>query len=521
MPKSSPESPTPSQKPTLSPEEIEALLAEKADLTQRLELAQAVSQHLRASYVSRISAQTANALALSQAVESVLTSLREISTSYHEMLTSVQHVDQISLDFQKSFSDQAERQGRIMQQVSSVNEFAASEWSQSQELKSSISKVQGLQNFISEAIEHIDEISTKLSMLSINGRIEAARVGAEGAGFSIVAKEMRKLQEENQTVISGQKAQVKEFLPLMQLMKDKSDSVASAANQQKVAVQRVFEEAQTHQKLLSSNLEQIGGMTSAIGELASAIEQGEKTVQTIDQDIAKVERIFKEEVFVAKKIDTIDAFIFEASEKSSCLTEAAHKILNKYQAVSIINGASYVWQAESWLIVDQKDLPPSWRSSVPATKEQRVAVLIGQSTDNPSIAATPREGIYQIRALEEVNNPSSPLYGLRLFLEGMGLTYEQAAQPQSVSDKFAHSGMRVIESFVSPLQRSFADKIREGKLVCPFYFGGMFPNGDLVINQFLSTYQRTEQDAQKFGMIGDIYTLGLMPHFERHCYWAS
>ena len=513
---------TESQLPaTTSAEEVNQLKAERDDLRKRLELAQAVSSHLRASYVSRITAQTANSLDLSQAVEKVLASLREISTSYHEMLNSVQNVDRISQEFHKSFAMQAERQGTMMAQVSSVNAFASEELGQSQELKASINRVQGLQNFIAEAIEHIDEISAKLSMLSINGRIEAARVGSLGAGFGIVAKEMRKLQEENQTVISGQKAQVKEFLPVMQIMKEKSDAVATAASQQKLAVQRVFEESQTHQNLLTSNLAQVGGLTSAIGELASAIEQGEKTMQTIDHDIAKVERIFKEEVFVAKKVDTIDSFIFEASEQSPCLTEAANKVLNKYQAVSIINGSPYVWQAESWLLVDQAKLPPSWQSSVPATRERRVAVLVGQSTDNPSFSNPPREGIYQIRALEELKNPSSPLFGLKLFLEGMGLSYEQAAQPQTVVDKFAHSGMRVLESFISPLNQSFSEKIRQGRLVCPFYFGGMFPNGDILINQFLSNYQRTEQDAQKFGMIGEIFVLGLMSHVENDHYWAS
>ncbi len=108
----------------LEQESTAKLKAEKDDLLKRLEIAQTVSQHLRSSYVSRITAQTANALALSTAMETVLGSIRDISSSYSEMLNAIQHVDRIALDFQESFIDQANRQKTITQQFRGVNESA-------------------------------------------------------------------------------------------------------------------------------------------------------------------------------------------------------------------------------------------------------------------------------------------------------------------------------------------------------------------------------------------------------------
>ena len=477
------------------------------------------SQRVRETYLRRLAEQTHSTLALSDTVQSVLNGMKEISIAYKEMLKAVQMVGDTCRALGESFQIQAQAQLGIGTQADAASDASGDEVKQAQALKADLGQLAAIQTFMGQAVETIDEVSSRLSLLSMNGRIEAAHAGAAGRGFAVVAQEMLKLQQESQRIISTQKSQLAEFLPLMATMQDKADTVEAQARGQQSLIREISAGGQSLTTQTRANQDHISGLTTAVEELAASIEQGERTTLVIEAEASKVERIFKEEVFVAQKANTLDQFLFDLTKKAHSLAGAAHTLINEYQRISVLNGASYVWQGEAWLVTSRENLPDHLGDRVPGAS--RVLVCVGQTDNNPRFTAPldPEAGILAIVPIDEIGNPQSPLQGLKVLVDRAGLTIDDLKDPRRILNTRGHATMAVNEDLTGPYQRVLEGEIRRGNLVSSFCFGGAFSNGDVLMNLFLSTYKRRHSDAEKFGMLGESLVMSFQGLVDSGAYW--
>jgi methyl-accepting chemotaxis protein len=474
------------------------------------------------SYLKRLAQQTESTLSLSETVNAILGAVKEIAVSYKEMLSEVQSLGVISHELNESFHIQAQAQEGIVGQVDALGSASMSEVKKAQSLKGDLGKLEEIRGFMSKAVEGVDEISARLSLLSMNGRIEAAHAGSAGAGFTVVAQEILKLQGETQSVIASQKNQLAGFLPLMAAMQEKSGAVETQAEIQQTSIRSIAQGAQVIHNQTKTNLNHISGLTAAVDQLAASIEEGERTAQNIDKETLKVEKIFKEEVYVSQKMNEMDKFIYDISRKSGSLAEACHDIINEYQRISVIKGVSYVWQGESWLITDRKNLPEEVLSLPEAASwSERILVCLGQTDNNPVFLKplSKNFGILSVQPLDALQLASGRLQGLKPFLDYANISIQNLTIPSSIERPLEHSAMSCIETFSGSYQKVLQEEIRKGNLVSAFSFGGVFFNGDILINHFLSNYQRLQRDADKFAMIGGSLVLSLQEYIQNNSYW--
>ncbi|MCA1030899.1 methyl-accepting chemotaxis protein [Bacillus timonensis] len=87
-----------------------------------------------------------------------------------------------------------------------------------------------------EIIQALQNISRQTNLLALNASIEAARAGASGRGFDVVAKEIRKLSEESSEATKQAKSSISYILDGM---KEVEDLTHTGKNKSELGIQHI------------------------------------------------------------------------------------------------------------------------------------------------------------------------------------------------------------------------------------------------------------------------------------------
>ncbi|WKL04109.1 methyl-accepting chemotaxis protein [Paenibacillus amylolyticus] len=89
---------------------------------------------------------------------------------------------------------------------------------------------------VNKVAAFIREISEQTNLLGLNAAIEAARAGEAGAGFSVVASEVRKLSTGTKEATVNIERSLKDVQHSIQQMEQEITSISQSSNQQAVLV---------------------------------------------------------------------------------------------------------------------------------------------------------------------------------------------------------------------------------------------------------------------------------------------
>jgi len=250
---------------------------------------------------------------VSQSVNKQASAAEEISASIEQMLATI-----------RSNMEQAENTGKIS--TVSANEMGRSHKIFTETIHS-VSEITAKTAIISE-------IARKTDMLSINAAIEAARAGRAGIGFSVVAREVRKLAEKSRIasdeieILSksgkavSQKAGKKLQTMIPEIIKSAElvNNIVIASREQQSGVQAINDSMLQLTQIADENSASVEKMSASAGALSAQAEQLKQMIAVFkigDYEKAHTKTAKKHDLKQEKNLTTENGFAIKLTSDES------------------------------------------------------------------------------------------------------------------------------------------------------------------------------------------------------------
>ncbi|MBU1076167.1 MAG: hypothetical protein KKH98_02670 [Spirochaetes bacterium] len=234
---------------------------------------------------------------------STASSASEMASTLEEIGASIQEIANIS-------KDNLKKAGTTNSAVKVAGTIILQTNTAMQEMEASMSEMLRNNDEIAKIIKLIEEISFQTNLLALNAAVEAARAGEAGAGFAVVAEEVRSLAQRS----AGSAGEINEFiLNAVHSVKTGNDKVNKVGQNLKAITEKMLGISSFMDEVASSSEMQNVG----IDQIARSVIEMNNVVQSVASNIESNSAASEEMNAQAESLNSTMAILVQMVEGSA------------------------------------------------------------------------------------------------------------------------------------------------------------------------------------------------------------
>ncbi|MBS5151030.1 MAG: methyl-accepting chemotaxis protein [Butyricicoccus pullicaecorum] len=236
-------------------------------------------ESIRNSLAETISGITQSADQVDSGADQISIGAQNLAQGATEQASSVQELSASIMDLSKQSADGSEQAGVVCQNLGVISEEIEQSNQEMKQMLEAMADISDKSQQIHKIIKNIEDIAFQTNILALNAAVEAARAGAAGKGFTVVADEVRSLAAITSEAVKNTTALIESTVEAVGHGHDIADTTAatlgSAAAKTEVVVHSVEDIAHSYQTLS----EQLDQVAAGVDQISSVVQTNAATAE--------------------------------------------------------------------------------------------------------------------------------------------------------------------------------------------------------------------------------------------------
>ena len=210
---------------------------------------------------------------VAQAADQVSSASQQLASGASEQASSLEETSASLNEMASMTKRNAEGAARANELARGARKAADSGSSDMGQMNDSMGAIKASSDDIAKIIKTIDEIAFQTNILALNAAVEAARAGEAGAGFAVVAEEVRALAQRSATASRETSQKIEAAIT-------KTDQGVQISGRVAVNLGEIVETVRKVDDLIAEVATASGEQTQGVDQINTAVSQMEKITQS-------------------------------------------------------------------------------------------------------------------------------------------------------------------------------------------------------------------------------------------------